>query len=114
MIYIDNSIDSLICLVIKNSDRRSLINDLKNKKKLETNIGLLNIEITSNESSIIDVSDLKEIKFKISEEGLNELIDSIEEHIEENTDLPLDHSFESLGYELIPECIEDVVFETSQ
>lgn len=116
MIKIDNETDNLICIQIPLSERKNFINELK--KMLENNV---NIVINSNTSIIKILLSLKDFIIEVKDNEINislrredciELIEAIEEHIEENSDLPLDHSFESLGAVIIPETFEDVVIET--
>jgi hypothetical protein len=61
---------------------------------------------------MVDVTSAKEVLIKLPPKEWTFLVESVQEHLDENREFPLDHSFEPYGAKIIPESIKDVVIET--
>lgn len=117
MIKINKDTPNLICIQLPTAERQDFIDRMSKLLKsgepirLETITGIIRIVLSETEF-LIDASINNEIILTLKYDDCVDLIESVQEHIDENTDLPIDHSFETFGAQLIPATLEDVVFET--
>jgi DNA-binding LytR/AlgR family response regulator len=117
MIKIDRETPDLICIQLPILERQDFLNKLRSLLESGTTITLEAIGgiirfVLSETDFLIDASQESEITLILKYDDCVDLAEAIQEHIEEDTDLPLDHSFETFGAQLVPESLEDVVFET--
>ena len=107
----------LVCMQVRLSNRQVIVKLFKKLLLNEEAIRFLFNDKSvifkiSKDNFTIDCKKEKEIIILITEDGLIELIEALEEHIVEDGIYPLDHSFETLGAKILPNHIVDVVFET--
>lgn len=60
----------------------------------------------------VDATKNDSVELRLPNEQWQDLIDAIQEHIDEDGDLPLDHSFEPYGAAFFPSSLKDLVIET--
>lgn len=113
MITISDTIPSIVTIQIPNNERHHLLELLRSDKypiRVSTDRGW--IEIYDDTTFHVNVQCLDRVIIRIPHTDKQELVDAIEEHIAENGSLPLDHSFEASGANIVPQGIRDVVVET--
>ncbi len=117
MIKIDRDTPNLVCIQVPIAECQDLIDKMSSFLEsgstiaLETTTGIIQI-VLSETDFIINTSTANEIILTLRYNDCVDLIEAVQEHIEDDTDLSLDHSFETFGAQLIPDSLEDVVFET--
>jgi len=116
MLHVDSSIKNLYCIQIPLYYQKKLVDLFFKELKTKTEFNLpcknceIKISVISGKPKAIVKN--KKIDLYLNLENLYDLIEAIEEHLEDETGLPLDHSLEAEGFSFFPEYIKDVVIET--
>lgn len=114
MIAIDTSLETVITIEVPLDERSEVIERLKKDSPIvvfQTNLGTLTIRHSDKDFNV-NVRDSSNIVFNLPSKEFEGLIEAIEEHLAQSRILPLDHSFETLGAEILPKEIKDVVIQT--
>lgn len=114
MIVIDTSLETVITVEVSLDERSEVIERLREDSPIvvfQTNLGTLTI-CHSDKDFNVNVHDSSNIVFNLPSKEFEGLIEAIEEHLVQSRILPLDHSFETLGAEILPKEIKDVVIQT--
>lgn len=115
---IDDSTADLICIQFTNEERNGVIASLKSLSRNSGDVcvvhgenGRVVFQIVEHGFKI-DCSEVTNICIELPQKECNDLMDAIQEHVDEASEWSLDHSFESLGADISPKHISDVVIET--
>lgn len=104
MIGIDTSLKTVITIEVPLDERSKIIERLREDSPmvvLQTNLGTLTI-CRSDKDFNVNVSASSNIVLNLPFDEFHGLIEAIEEHLVQSRILPLDHSFETLGAEILP------------
>jgi hypothetical protein len=116
---IDRTTQKLLCIQIRNSERHqfvdivnSFIDSLETEVTIDSESQDVLVLRKLDDGILVDLSEPSRVVISMSTEELTHLMEAIEEHIEENSELPLDHALEPLGAKFRPPDWSDVVIET--
>lgn len=117
MLTIDRNTDGLVCLQLPENEIQGFVEILEGllrtgkAEEIHCINGTLRMAI-SDGAFVIDVMRVNAVVLQMRRSDCQELLDAIVEHRGYGTEFPLDHSFEVLGAKILPNTIQDVVFET--
>lgn len=116
-LQVDRSIAGVVCVQLGLEDCFALAGELRALQRntraplrIDARGEWVSFEVNAESFRVEVHSD--GLRFRMPPANLRELIEAVEEYVEEDSELPLDHSLEAFGAEIVGPCVTDVVIET--